>query len=276
MTTGAAASGVLDALRLDGSAIVVTGGGTGLVREMVKALAAAGADVAVAGRRPEPLAEAVSDIEAAGQRGLAVSADVTDTASVNDLFETAISELGRVDVLINNAGIVRGQGGTAIWDVTDEMWRVGIDTNLSGAFYCARAVSKHMADRGSGKIVNVSSGFGLRGARDNYMYACGKGGIVQLTRSLAVSLGRYGVTSNCIVPGFFPTEATSGSSMALPRGQYIPVGRTGLPAELGPVAVWLSSSASDYMTGEMMVVDGGGLAGGFAPTGYTLEVEGAS
>ena len=105
------------------------------------------------------------------------------------------------------------------------------------------------------------------------MYACGKGGIVQLTRSLAVSLGRYGVTSNCIVPGFFPTEATSSSSMALPRGQYIPVGRTGLPAELGPVALWLSSSASGYMTGEVVVVDGGGLAGGFAPTGYALDTE---
>ena len=265
--------GLLQGLRLDGVVVVVTGGGSGLGKEMALAVAGAGADVAVAGRRSGPLDEVVSDIETVGTRGLAVSTDVTDSNAVSGLFEAVVAELGKVDVLINNAGIVRGQGGTAIWDVTDEMWRLGIDTNLTGAFYCARAVSRHMVERGSGKIINVSSGFGLRGARDNYMYACGKGGIVQLTRSLAVSLGRYGVTSNCIVPGFFPTEATSQSEMALPRGDLIPIGRTGLPHELGPVAVWLSSSASDYMTGEMFVVDGGGLAGGFAPTGYAPQVE---
>ena len=140
----------------------------------------------------------------------------------------------------------------------------------SPSFFEMHVFSKHMVERGSGKIINVSSGLGVRGARDNYMYACGKGAIIQLTRSLAVSLGRYGITSNCIVPGFFPTDATSDSSMALPSGEFIPVGRTGLSSDLGPVALWLSSSASDYMTGEMVVVDGGGLAGGFAPTGYSL------
>ena len=96
-----------------------------------------------------------------------------------------------------------------IWDISDADWRLGIETNLSSAFYCSRAVAKHMVDRGQGKIINVSSGFGLRGGRDNYMYTTAKGGIVQLTRTLAMSLGRYGVTSTCIVPGFIPTEATA-------------------------------------------------------------------
>lgn len=265
--------GVLGGLRLDGKAVVITGGGTGLGREMTLALARAGADIAVAGRRPGPLNDVVSEVNAMGSHAIAVPTDVTDSAAVASMFDKALLELGRVDVLVNNVGIVRGQGGTPIWDVTDEMWRVGIDTNLSAAFYCSRAIARHMVERGSGKILNISSGFGQRGARDNYMYACGKGGIVQLTRSLAVSLGRYGVTSNCIVPGFFPTEATSQSSMALPRGDLIPVGRTGRPAEIGPLAVWLASSASDYMTGEMFVIDGGGLAGGFAPTGYAPEKE---
>ena len=265
--------GVLGGLRLDGKAVLVTGGGSGLGREMTLALARAGADIAVAGRRPGPLNDVVSEVDAMGRHAIAIPTDVTDSAAVASMFDKALLELGRVDVLVNNAGIVRGQGGTPIWDVTDEMWRVGIDTNLDGAFYCSRAIARHMVERGSGKILNVSSGFGLRGARDNYMYACGKGGIVQLTRSLAVSLGRYGVTSNCIVPGFFPTEATSNTSMALPRADLIPVGRTGRPAEIGPLAVWLASSASDYMTGEMFVIDGGGLAGGFAPTGYALEKE---
>jgi NAD(P)-dependent dehydrogenase (short-subunit alcohol dehydrogenase family) len=147
-----------------------------------------------------------------------------------------------------------------------------MDTNLSGAFYCSRAVSKHMVDRGGGKIINVASGFGFRGGRDNYMYACGKGGTVQLTRALATSLGRYGITSTCIVPGYVPTEGTGGSDMALPRGDFIPIGRVGKPEELGPICVFLASDASSYMNGEMFAVDGGGLAGGYAPTGYAPEI----
>ena len=113
-------------------------------------------------------------------------------------------ELGPVDTLVNCAGLVRDQGAAAIWDLSDADWQAGIEGILNPAFYCSRAVAKGMCERGRGKIVNISSGLGMRGARDNYMYACAKGAIIQLTRSLAVSLGRWGVTSNCIVPGFFP------------------------------------------------------------------------
>jgi 2-deoxy-D-gluconate 3-dehydrogenase len=266
-------AGYLAGVGLDGRSAIVTGGGTGLGRAMALALARAGADIALAGRRPGPLEETASEVRSAGRRALVASTDVTDSAAVAALVVRTVATFGKVDVLLNNAGLVRGQGATAIWDVTDEQWREGIDANLTGAFYCARAVARHMADRGSGKIVNVSSGYGLRGARDNYMYACAKGGIMQLTRSLAVSLGRYGVTANAIVPGLFPTEATGASGMELPSGEFIPVGRTGLPPELGPVAVWLASPASDYMTGEVFVVDGGGLAGGVAPTGHAPVLE---
>ena len=260
--------GVLDALNLDGMNVVITGGGTGLGLEMVRGMANAGANIAIAGRRQGPIDEAADIVRAAGGRSMAVSTDVTDTAQVNRLFETVLAEWGEINVLFNNAGIVRDEGRPPLWEITDESWRIGIETNLSSVFYCSRAVSKHMADRGSGKIVNVASGFGFRGGRDNYMYTAGKGGVVNLTRALAVSLGRYGITCNAIVPGFFPTAATTESSMSLPRGDLIPVGRTGFPREFGPVAVWLASSASNYMTGEMFIVDGGGLAGGMAPTGY--------
>ena len=173
-------------------------------------------------------------------------------------------------MLVNNAGIVRGRGATPIWDVTDDEWRLGIDTNLTGSFYCSRAIAKHMTERGEGKIVTVASGFGLRGGRDNYMYTCGKGGIVQLTRSLAISLGRYGVTSTCIVPGHVPV----GEAATVPPSpnDFIPTGRGGMPSELGPIAVFLASAASDYMNGEMFIVDGGGLAGGYAPTGHAPEI----
>ncbi len=253
---------------LTGKVAVVTGGGGGLGLAMALALARAGADIAVLGRRIAPLEAAMAQVAAMGRRGLAVTADLTDGSRVNAAFDRVAAELGPVDILVNNAGLVAGQGGKAIWDVTDSDWRSGISGILDPAFFCSRAIAKSMSDRGRGKIINVSSGLGLRGARDNYMYACAKGAVLQLTRSLAVSLGRSGVTANCIVPGYFPTEGTAASPMALPSAEFVPVGRVGNPSELGPLVVWLASDSSNYMTGEVFVIDGGGLAGGYAPTGY--------
>lgn len=263
---------MLEKLSLDGKTIVITGGGTGLGREMSVAMAKAGADLVIASRRMGPIEETAEAVREQGRRAIAVSTDVTESAQVNSLFERAIDEFGKVDVLFNNAGIVRGQGSIPIWDISDEDWRIGIDTNLTGAFYCSRAVAKHMIERGGGKIVNVSSGFGFRGGRDNYMYTCGKGGIVQLTRTITTSMSRYGITCTCIVPGFIPTEGTAESNDTLPRGGFIPMGRVGRPHEMGPLAVYLASDASDYMNGEMFTIDGGGLAGGYAPTGYAPEI----
>ena len=259
-------------LSLEGKSVVITGGGTGLGREMTLAMARAGADLVVASRRPGPIQEVADMVCELGRKGVAISTDVTDSAQVNALMESAIAELGKVDVLFNNAGIVRGQGATPIWDISDEEWHLGIDTNMSSAFYCSRAIAKHMVERGSGKIINLSSGFGYRGGRDNYMYCVGKGGIVQLTRTLATSLSRYGITSTCIVPGFIPTEGTDESRLTLPRGEFIPIGRVGHPHEIGAIAVFLASSASDYMNGEAFAIDGGGLAGGYAPTGHAPEI----
>ena len=239
---------------------------------MALALARAGSDLVIACRRTGPIEEVASLANEAGRRALAVSTDVTESGQVDRMVRMALEEFGKVDVLVNNAGIVRGQGGVEIWDITDEDWRLGIDTNLSGAFYCSRTIARHMVDRREGKVINVSSGFGLRGGRNNYMYACGKGGVIQLTRTLATSLGRYGVTSNCIVPGFIPTRGAEESGENLPRGEFIPIGRVGHPSEIGPVAVFLASAASDYMNGEMFIADGGGLAGGYAPTGYAPDI----
>ena len=264
---------MLEALSLNGKIVVITGGGTGLGREMTLAMAKAGADLVIAARRLAPIEEVAQQVRAIGRRAEAVPTDATDTESVRLLFEHVIKEFGKVDILFNNAGIVREDGPKPIWEITDESWKKGIDVNLSTAFYCSRAISKHMADRGSGKIVNVSSGYGFRGGRDNYMYAAGKGGIVNLTRAMATSLGKYGITTNCIVPGFIPTEITDpDSERSRQRGRFIPIGRTGVPREMGPLAVFLASSASDYMNGEFLVIDGGGLAGGIAPTGHAPEI----
>ena len=265
---------MLDRLSLDDRIAVVTGGGTGLGLEMVRHLARAGANVVIAGRRTGPIESAADEVKALGRDALAVPTDVSDSAQANDLIAATIQRFGRVDVLINNAALVSDSIPTPIWDISDEDWQAALDVNLSGAFYCARAAARPMADQGWGKIINVSSGFGLRGGRDIYMYCCTKGGIIQLTRVLSFSLARYGVTANSIVPGFIPTVGTDSEIRdALPRsGAYLPTGKLGVPEDIGPVAVFLASSASDYMTGETFTLDGGGLAGGLAPTGYAPEI----
>ena len=265
---------MLEKLSLDGKTVVITGGGTGLGREMALAMASAGADLAIASRRVGPIEEVADRVRDLGRRAITISTDVTDSGQVNLLIERSLDEFGKIDVLLNNAGIVRGQGAMPIWEITDEDWRVGMDTNITGSLYCSRAVAKHMVERGQGKIINVSSGFGLRGGRDNYMYACAKGAVIQLTRTLATSLGRYGITSTCIVPGFLPTQSATDDSGGRLRkaGDFIPIGRVGDPAEMGPIAVFLASRASDYMNGEMFIIDGGAIAGGYAPTGYAPDI----
>lgn len=265
---------MLNQLSLDGKNIVVTGSGTGLGKEMALAIARAGGNLVLAARRIDRIEEVAKQARHTGVKALAFSADLTNTNQVASLFQNALEEFRYIDVLINNAGIVRGQASIPIWDISDTDWHEGIETNLSTAFYCSRAIAKHMTDRKQGKIINVSSGFGLRGGRDNYMYSVAKGAVLQLTRTLAVSLGRYGVTSTCIVPGFFPTEGTSTlKGDTQPKDEFIPVGRVGQPHEIGPVAVFLASSASNYMNGEIFAIDGGGLAGGYAPTGYAPEIQ---
>ena len=263
---------MLKKLSLEETVVVITGAGTGLGKEMALAIAQAGAHLVIAARRSGPINKVVEEIRIMGGSAIAVTTDVAIPEQVNLLFATALKKFGKVDVLFNNAGIVREHGGVPIWDITDEDWRIGVDTNLSSAFYCSRAVSKHMVSREKGKIINVSSGFGLRGGRDNYMYACSKGGIIQLTRTLATSLGRYGITSNCLVPGYFLTEGTRESKDNLPKGEFIPVGRIGRAEEVGPCAVFLASGVSDYMNGQSLIIDGGGLSGGCAPTHYSQEI----
>ena len=273
---------MLEKLSLDGKTIIVTGGGTGLGRAMVRALAKAGADLVIAARRIGPIEESAEEVRSLGRRALAIPTDVTDTAQINSMVQRTLDEFGKIDVLINNAGgirrrsnqrTVRREGPPPIWEITDEDWYLGIEIELNSAFYCARAVAKHMVGRGQGKIINIGSGFGMRGVRDNYMHACGKGGMAQLTRTLATSLGRSGVTSNCILPGWVPVEITDDvSQTSQPRAQFIPVGFTGKPDDMGPAAVFMASSASDYMNGEFLAIDGGGLFAGVAPTGHAPNI----
>ena len=261
---------MLDRLSLDDKVVIITGGGTGLGLAMVRALARAGANLVIAGRRQGPIDAAANEVKDLGREALALSTDVTDSAQVDRLVAATLDQFGRLDVLINNAGAVQENVSKPIWDITDDEWKLVMDVNLTGAFYCARAVSQPMVNQGKGKIINVASGFGLRAGRDIYMYCCSKGGIIQLTRVLSFNLARHGVTANSIVPGYIPTSSTEADIRGtLPRsGDFLPIGKLGRPEDLGPVAVFLASDASDYMTGEMIIADGGGLAGGIIPTGH--------
>jgi NAD(P)-dependent dehydrogenase (short-subunit alcohol dehydrogenase family) len=263
---------MLDRLSLDGKVVIVTGGGTGLGRAMVMDLARAGADLVLASRRTAPIEETASKVRDLGRKALAIPTDVTDPSEINRMVESSLNEFGKVDVLINNAGMVHQENVVRpIWDITDQEWRIGVETNLSGAFYTAKAVSRHMVEQGKGKVINVSSGFGVRGGRDMYIYGCTKGGLIQLTRVLAISLARYGVTANTIVPGFIPVEASQkGQGSTTHSTDFLPIGHYGKPGDIGPIAVFLASDASNYMNGETITLDGGGLAGGVAPTGHTL------
>ncbi|MBW1887677.1 MAG: SDR family NAD(P)-dependent oxidoreductase, partial [Deltaproteobacteria bacterium] len=152
---------------LDGKVIIITGGGTGLGRSMAFRLAEEGADIVVAARRVPPLEETAAGVRERGGKALIVPTDVTDTAQVNRLIEKTLADMGKIDVLINNAGIVRGERPKFMWEISDQDWRTGIDVNLSSAFYCSRAVSKYFADRKGGNIIMVASGEGFRGQRDS-------------------------------------------------------------------------------------------------------------
>ena len=258
-----------DRFRLNGQVVLLTGAGRGLGRAMAMSFSDAGAKVSGASRTMSQLEETAELVTERGGEAISISTDVTDAAAVEAMVQQTIDHFGRVDVLINNAGGGAEGDGAPLTDLTDEQWRWGIDMNLTSQMLCARAVLPHMTERGSGVIINVASGFGLRGGRDNWMYVSAKAGVINLTRSLSVTYGPAGVRTNCIAPGIFPH-----TPQALERwrgGRYIPVGRAGLAWEMGPLAVFLSSDAAAGINGETIAQDGGGLAA-IGPTGWAPNV----
>jgi len=268
---------VLERLSMEGKVAVVTGAGRGLGQQMALALAEAGADVVCASRTSTQIEATADEIKKIGRKAFAVPTDVRDSAKCNELIETTVRELGRIDVMLSNAGIgdARGQS-SEFWDVTDQDWRDTLDVNLSSAFYCARAASKAMVDAGKGGvIINLASGTGLRGNPVGFAYGAAKAGVIAFTKSLAVMLKQYNIRSNCIVPGFVAQKPADNEEVAAfmgARARYFPVQRIGEAWELGPLAVYLASDASSYVTGQSFIIDGGGLAGGLAPIGFAPEV----
>ena len=247
---------VLDAFRLDGRVAIVTGASAGLGVAFAVALAEAGADVALGARRIDGLEETRRSVERLGRRAIAVATDVALPGDCQALVDRTVSELGRVDVLINNAGI--GTAVPATRETPDEFSRV-IDVNLNGCYWMAQACGRVMEPGSS--IINISSVLGLTTASlPQAAYSASKSGLIGLTRDLAQQwTGRKGIRVNAIAPGFFESEMTDQYQPGyldsqLPR---IAVGRTGDPRELAATAVFLASPAAGYITGQTLAVDGG-------------------
>ena len=256
---------ILDSLKLDDKVAIITGAGRGLGRAMAVKFAEAGADVVAASRTQAQLEETAAEVAKLGRKCVIVPTDVTDSAQVNALAAATLKEFGKIDILVNNAGGGDGTRDKRLEQITDDEWRRGIDTNLSSQFYGCRAVIAQMVKQNRGKIINIASGYGLRGGKHNFMYACAKGGAIQLTRSMALTYAQFNIQTNCIVPGVFPHNEEA--LQFFKGGKFIPIGRVGEDGELGPLAVFLASDASNHISGELIAIDGGGLAGGIAPTG---------
>jgi NAD(P)-dependent dehydrogenase (short-subunit alcohol dehydrogenase family) len=244
---------------------------------MAIALAQAGADVVCAARTLEQVERTAADIRSLGRRAVAQSTDVRDSSQCDALIARASQEFGRLDIMLSNAGIGDMRGANAkLSDVSDDDWHDTLDVNLSSAFYCARAASKQMIEEGhGGVIINVASGTAMRGYPMSFGYGAAKAGVIALTKSLAQMLQPAGIRVNCIIPGFVrqaPARNEREEIFARTQGQYIPAQRLGAAWELGPLAIYLASEASAYVTGQGFVIDGGGLAAGVAPTGFAPEV----
>ena len=260
---------VLDALRLNGRVALVTGSGGRLGRAMALALAEAGADLVLAGEEAPALHETAALAQKSGRQVLVEPLDVTDSAAVNAVVGRSLETFGRIDVLINNPGGT-SQAGKPLLEVSDIEWCGSIEANLSAQFYCARAVVPQMLEQEHGKIINIASGLGLRGSRDNFAYAAAKAAVVNFTRSLAVSYADRNIQINGIAPGILAdTPEEEGRWRG---GMYVPVGRAGRPWEVGPLTIYLASDASQGMNGETIAIDGGGTAGGVTPTGWDPRI----
>jgi len=251
-----------DLFDLTGRVAVVTGGGRGIGRFIAEGLASHGARVVLTGRTQGTLDEAAAALRAKGFDALAQTADVGREDDVMALRDVVLSVCGRLDVLVNNAGvnpIYKGIERTSL----DE-WRHIVDTNLTGVFLCCKHLGGVMAERGGGSIVNVSSVGGHVGLRRSVPYCASKGGVELLTRALALDWARKGVRVNTIAPGYFETDLTAGmrenEALAAPLLAHTPLGRFGRLEDVAGAAVFLASDASAYMTGSSLMVDGGWTA----------------
>ena len=244
---------------LNGRVAVITGGNAGIGLGIAKGLATAGAAIVIAGRRAEKNVEAARAIEAYNVNAAALELDVSKEESCRAMVESTVRRFGRLDILVNNAGTTIRKQPEAY---TLAEWNRVIDTNLNGAFLCAQAGYPHMKHGGGGKIINIGSMLSIFGASFAAAYAASKGGIVQMSKALACAWAKDNIQVNAILPGWIDTPLTQSARKEVPGLNErvlarTPAGRWGEPQDLAGVAVFLASSASDFITGAAIPVDGG-------------------
>ena len=244
---------------LTGKVAIVTGGNGGIGLGMAKGLAKAGARVVVAGRNEEKSKAAVRELQSLGRDALAINVDVADEASVESMTAEAVQRCGRLDILVNNAGVnIRKPAH----ELTLAEWRQVIDINLTSAFLCSRSAYPHMKRAGGGKIINIGSMMSIFGASFAPAYGASKGGMVQLTKSQAIAWAPDNIQVNAVLPGWIDTDLTRAARKQVAGLQdrvvaRTPAGRWGTMDDMSGIAVFLASSASDFITGTAIPVDGG-------------------
>ncbi|WP_327151117.1 SDR family NAD(P)-dependent oxidoreductase [Nocardia sp. NBC_01329] len=243
---------------LDGKVAIVTGAGRGLGRSMAYALAEAGAAVTVASRTAAELDTFVTEVRAAEGRALACPTDITDEESVRRMVQATLDTFGRVDILVNNSGIV---ASVPLVDQPADEWDRVIATNLRGTYLATRAVGPHLIAQGGGKVVNIASNFALQGVANHAAYSASKAGVIAFTRSMAIEWARHGIQVNAIAPGYFATplnaELRDDAEAAARVVRAIPARRMGEPDEIRPWLLLLAGDDSNFVTGEVIVIDGG-------------------
>jgi NAD(P)-dependent dehydrogenase (short-subunit alcohol dehydrogenase family) len=250
-------------LELDGRVAVVIGGTSGIGRAIAHGLAEAGADVVCSSRRSEQVEIAAGEIEAKGKRTIRCVSDVADKTSLEGLLGNVKDSLGKVDILVNSAGITKR---VPTLDLEDEDWNAILETNLSGTLRACKVFGRHMIENGYGRIINIASLSTFVGLYEVAAYSASKAAVASLTKSLAIEWAKHGVNVNAIAPGVFRTALNQKLLDETPRGQEFlmrtPMGRFGKVEELAGAAVFLASEAASFVTGEVLVVDGGFLASG--------------